>query len=176
MWLQSFCAEGQQPPFGSFSGTYLGEVAICIPLLDSDGRLDVLKRRVADYPEALRRAIVQDYLWQAEFALAIFARKFAARSDAYGAAACLTRAVNQMVLVLFALNRSHPINDKTALAEVAEFQCAPREFSARVQKALSHIGTSPAELLSSVEAITELHRETVELAEGLYQPRFTLPN
>jgi hypothetical protein len=81
-----------------------------------------------------------------------------------------------MVLVLFALNRSYPVNDKTALAEVAEFQCAPREFSARVQKALLHIGTSPAELLASVEAITQLHRETVELAEGLYQPRFTLPN
>ena len=145
-------------------------------MLDSDGRLDVLKRRVADYPEALRRAMTQDYLWQAEFALAIFARKFAARSDAYGAAACLTRAVNQMVLVLFALNRSYPVNDKTALAEVAEFQCAPREFSARVQKALSHVGSSPAELLAAVEAVTELHRETVELAEGLYQPRFTLPN
>ena len=83
----------QQPPFGFFSGTYLGEIAVCVPLLDSDGQLDVLKRRVADYPETLRQAIVQDYLWQAEFALAIFARKFAARSDAYGTAACLTRAV-----------------------------------------------------------------------------------
>jgi hypothetical protein len=81
-----------------------------------------------------------------------------------------------MVLVLFALNRSYPINDKTALAEVAEFRRAPREFSARVQKALSHVGSSPAELLAAVEAVTELHRETVELAEGLYQPRFTLPN
>jgi hypothetical protein len=64
----------QQPPFGFFSATYLGEVAACIPLLDSGGRLDALKRRVAAYPEALRRAIVQDYLSQAEFALAIFAR------------------------------------------------------------------------------------------------------
>jgi predicted nucleotidyltransferase len=165
----------QQPPFGFFSGTYLGEVAACIPLLDSDGRLDLLKRRGADYPEALRRAIVQDYLWQAEFALAIFSRKFAARADAYGTVACLPRAVNQIVFVLFALNRQYPINDKTALAEVVEFQRAPREFSARVQKALSHVGSSPAELLAAVEAITQLHRETVELADGLYQPRFKLP-
>jgi hypothetical protein len=95
----------QQPPFGFFSATYLGEIAVCVPLFDPEARLDVLKRRVADYPEALRRAVVQDYLWAAEFGLASFARKFATRSDGYGTAACLTRAVNQLVLVLFTLNR-----------------------------------------------------------------------
>src|SRR5262245_15856355 len=50
----------QQPPFGFFSGTYLGEVAVCVPLFDPECRLDALKRRVADYPEALRRAVVRD--------------------------------------------------------------------------------------------------------------------
>ena len=118
----------QQPPFGFFSGTYLGEVAECIPLFDPEARLDSLKRRVLNYPEALRRAVVQDYLWAAEFGLAAFAPKFAARADPYGTAACLTCAVNQLVLVLFALNRKYPINDKTALTEVSEFERA-RESS-----------------------------------------------
>jgi predicted nucleotidyltransferase len=165
----------QQPPFGFFSGTYLGEVAVCIPLFDPEARLEGLKRRVANYPEALRRAVVQDYLWMAEFGLAAFARKYATRSDAYGTAACLTCAVNQLVLVLFALNRKYPINDKTALAEVAEFEHAPREFGPRVQKTLAHLGASPAELVNAVESIAELVQETVELTGGLYQPRYTLP-
>lgn len=165
----------QQPPFGFFSATYLGEVAVCVPLFDPEGRLDALKRRVADYPEALRRAVVLDYLWQAEFNLAAFARKFAARADAYGTAACLTRAVNQLVLVLFALNRQYPINDKTALAEVAEFERAPRDFSPRVQRAMAHVGASSVELVAAVESVAQLFRETVELTNGLYQPRFTLP-
>ena len=65
--------------------------------MDPEARLDLLKRRVADYPEALRRAVVQDSLWAAEFGLGAFARKFAARADAYGRAACLTCAVNQLV-------------------------------------------------------------------------------
>ena len=107
----------QQPPFGFFSGTYLGETAVCVPLFDPESRLDPLKRRVEYYPEALRRAVVQNYLWAAEFGLAAFAPKFAARSDSYGTAACLTCAVNQLVLVLFALNRQYPLNDKTALAD-----------------------------------------------------------
>lgn len=63
----------QQPPFGFFSGTYLGEVAVCLPLFDPRARLDGLKRRVANYPEALRRALVRDYLFMAEFTLFTFA-------------------------------------------------------------------------------------------------------
>jgi predicted nucleotidyltransferase len=165
----------QQPPFGFFSATYLGEIAVCVPLFDPEARLDALKRRVADYPEALRRAVVQDYLWQAEFGLAAFARKFADRADAYGTAACLTRAVNQLVLVLFALNRKYPINDKTALAEIAEFERAPREFGGRLQQTLGRLGDSPAELAAAVESVAQLFQETVELTDKLYQPRFTLP-
>jgi predicted nucleotidyltransferase len=165
----------QQPPFGFFSAAYLGEIAVCVPLFDPDVRLDGLKRRVAAYPESLRQAVVRDYLWQAEFGLAAFAPKFAARSGAYGTAACLARAVNQLLLALFALNRKYLLDDKTALAEVAEFERAPRGFGPRVQKTLAHLGDSPAELLDAVESVAQLFRETVALTDGLYEPRFTLP-
>jgi predicted nucleotidyltransferase len=165
----------QQPPFGFFSATYLGEIAVCVPLFDPEARLDSLKWRVAAYPEALRQAIIQDFLFMAEFTLTAFAPKFAARSDTYGAAACLTRAVNELTLVLFALNGKYPINDKTSLAEIAEFGRAPREFGPRVQKTLARLGDSPAELLAAIDGISSLVRETVELTDGLYQPRFTLP-
>ena len=165
----------QQPPFGFFSATYLGEIAVCIPLVDPLGRIESLKRRVARYPEALRQAVVQDYLWQAEFGLAAFARKCAARGDVYGTVACLTRAVNHMVLALFALNRTYFINDKTALAEIAEFERAPREFGPRVQETLAKPGTSAVELGAAVESIGELLTETIRLAEGLYRARFVLP-
>lgn len=165
----------QQPPFGFFSGTYLGEIEVCVPLFDPEARLDSLKRRVADYPEALRRAVVQDYLWAAEFGLAAFAPKFAARADSYGTAACLTRAVNQVMLALFALNRKYPLNDKTALAEVAEFQQAPPSFGPRTQEALTRLGTTPSELFAAVAVVAGLVRESVALAGGLYRPRYALP-
>ena len=32
----------QQPPFGFFSGTYLGEIAVCISLFDPEARIDML--------------------------------------------------------------------------------------------------------------------------------------
>jgi predicted nucleotidyltransferase len=165
----------QQPPFGFFSGTYLGEVAVCVPLFDPEARLDALKQRVANYPDALRRAVVNDCLWMAEFGLACFAPKFAARCDTYGTAACLTCVVNQLVLALFALNRKYLINDKTALAEVAEFERAPGGFGPRAQKTLAHLGASAVELAAAVESVAQLARETVELTDDLYRPHYLLP-
>jgi len=167
--------DSHQLPFGFFSVAYLGEIAVCVPLFDPESRLEGLKRRVADYPEALRQAVVRDFLWQAELGLSVFAPKFAGRSGAYGTAACLARAVNQLLLVLFALNRKYMMDDKTALVEAAEFERAPREFGPRVQQMFGHLGDSPEKLAEAVESVAQLFRETVELTDGLYQPRFMLP-
>lgn len=164
------------PPFGFFGPVYLGEVAVGVALLDPGGRIDALKRRVAVYPEALRRAVVQDCLWAAELTLTAFAPKFAGRAGTYGTAACLTRVVHQLLLALFALNRKYLLDDKTALAEVAEFERAPSEFGLRVQEALAHLGANPTEFDAAIQRIARLFRELVQRTDGLYQPRFALPS
>lgn len=165
----------QQPPFGFFSGTYLGEIAICLPLFDPDGLLAPLKGRVAGYPEPLRQAVVTEHLWMAEFGLAAFAPKFASRADSFGTAACLTCAINQLVMALFALNRVYPLNDKTALAEISGFERAPLEFGPRVQETLARLGATTGELEAAVTAVAQLLQEAIALTDGLYQPRYTLP-
>jgi hypothetical protein len=160
---------GQQPPFGFLSTTYLGELAICVPLFDPSGVVAELKRRVSVYPEPLRRALVQSYLWASEFTLESFAPKFAQRGDALGAAGCLTRVAHHLVLVLFALNRRHLLNDKTALAEIAGFAQAPRDFGPRVTRLLAQLGETPAELARAVDAASGLVAETVASCGALYQ-------
>jgi len=104
--------------------------------------------------------VVRDYLWAAEFGLAAFARKFAARADVYGTAACLTRAMNQLILVVF--------------VEIAEIERAPPEFARRVQETLAQLGNSAAELDAAVVSIERLLEETVGVTNGLYQSRYTL--
>ena len=160
----------QQPPFGFFSPTYLGDISACIPLVDPERRMGALKQRLTQYPETLRQAIVRDYLFMAQFTLAPFAAKFAARSDTCGTGACLARAVNELIVTLFALNRKYPANEKTSLAEIAEFEHAPAAFAERAQKALARLGNTPAELSAAVESITQLLQETIALAGGLYHP------
>jgi predicted nucleotidyltransferase len=161
---------GQQPPFGYFGPTLLGEVAICEPLYDPAGLLPALKARVLPYPEPLRAAVVGDALWAVEFGLG-FAAKFAARGDPYGTTGCLARLAHQLVLALFALNRLYPLNDKTALLEIDEFEQAPQGFSRRVRGLLASPGADRAALETSVTSLAALFREVVALAGGLYRPR-----
>lgn len=171
---------GQQPPFGFFSATYPGEVAICRPLFDPQGDLAILKRRVAVYPEQLRQSIVRDYLWAAQFGLTAFAPKFASRGDSWGTISCLTRAIHQLVLVLFAINRHYPLNDKTVLEEIDQFERAPVDFRARVEGILTRpdpgVSTPPAtSLVKSIDEAIRLFDEVVGLSAGLYQPRYLFP-
>jgi hypothetical protein len=164
----------QQPPFGFFGPTYLGEIAICEPLYDPDGHVPRLKRRVTVYPEGLRLAVVRDCLWSVEFGFQAFAPKFAAAGDVYGTVGCLARFASRLVLALFALNRVYFVNDKTALPEISRFHIAPDRFADRLQVILSRPGSSPTELSSAVEAMGRLFAEVAELSEGIYEARYQM--
>ena len=155
----------QQPPFGFFSVTYLGEIEACIPLFDPHDLIGPLKNRVADYPEALRRAVVFDYLRRVEFGINAFARKLAGRGNVYGTVGCLARLSNQLTLVLFALNDTYLVNDKTALVEIAKFPLAPADFASRINRLLSNPGRTPEQLTVSVEGLSELFSEITTLAD-----------
>jgi hypothetical protein len=111
----------------------------------------------------------------AEFTLGAFASKYAARADVHGTVTCLTRATNHLVLVLFALNRAYPINDKTALAEIAAFECAPPAFDERVNAMFARVGRSEEELRRAVDSVRKLVRQSIELTDGLYLRRYSLP-
>jgi hypothetical protein len=164
----------QQPPYGFFSATYLGELVIGVPLFDRSSQLAALKRRVALYPDALRTAVVQGALWQAEFALTI-AQKLAARTDVYSSVGCFTRAAYHLVLALFALNRTYLLNDKTALAEAATFASAPHNFASRIEQALARPGSTSSELSETCRALQQIFSETAALGGGMYVPRYRLP-
>ena len=155
----------QQPPFGFWSGTLLGESACALPLHDPAGHAERLRRFVAAYPEALRQAVLRDMQRAVGFNLAAFAPKFAARGDAWGTAACLARCVWQLGLALFARSRCYFVNDKTLLDEIDGFARAPRDFRERAGAVLAHTGNTPAELGAAVEAIAALNRETWAVSE-----------
>lgn len=154
----------QQPPFGFWSGTLLGECASALPLHDAGSEAARLRRLTAAYPEPLREAVVRDALRAVAFGLDAFARKFAARGDVWGTSACLARFVWQLGLALSALNQSYLVNDKSLLDEIDGFALAPRGFRARAEAALAAPGRTPAELAASVEAIVLLLRETAALS------------
>ncbi len=164
----------QQPPFGFFGPTLLGEAAIAVPLHDPFGRLPELKVRLTPMPEALARAVVQSRLWSVEFGLKAFAPKFVANGDVFGVAGCLTRFAHALALTLFALNRVYPINDKTMISEIEEFDMAPANFGPRLGSILSNIGSTPDALARSVDAVSSLFVEVRDSAGSSYAPPWRL--
>lgn len=160
----------QQPPFGFFGPTLLGEASIARPLWDPDRIAGDLAERTRVIPEPLVRTVVQDELWGVALGLAAFAPKYAAAGNVFALAGCMTRFARGLVLALFALNRVWLLNDKTALREAAGFSAAPLRFAERLEAVLAAVGREPAALSASLHSMQALFDETAGLAGPLYTP------
>ena len=172
------CSEGrwelhwaQQPPYGYFSPTFVEELDICEPLFDRSRTLAQLRAQAQVYPDALRRRVVQDFLWSIEFNLSAFVPKYVAAADAYGFAGCASRICFQLVQVIHALNRRWPPPDRVALHRAASLSMRPADFATRVQGVLADLGASAAAQTERAAQLRELWQETVRLSGDLYVPR-----
>ena len=163
----------QQPPYGFYSVVCLAETHICLPFYDPQGHMARLKQMLAVYPAALKRKVVSEQLWIAEFTLSN-AAGFAAKGDLYDTAGCLTRTAACLTQALFALNESYFINDKTAMAEIAAFPLAPQGYVEQLTAILAHPGQTPAELTATLTRLRALWQAVVALAGDLYKPMFNL--
>ncbi|MBZ0304421.1 MAG: nucleotidyltransferase domain-containing protein [Anaerolineae bacterium] len=163
----------QQPPYGFRSVIYLAETHICLPLVDPVGTIADLKRAVIPYPSRLKAGVIHNSLWSVEFTL-LHARSFAGQGDVYNTVGCLTRALSDLTQVLFALNEAYFISDKRALATIETFPLKPDAYAARVTDILAHPGGTAEALAQTVDALSALFRDAVELAGSAYQPKFAL--
>ena len=123
----------QQPPFGFRSVVYFGETFICVPLYDPEAEIARIKKAVGKYPENLRRGVIQDSLWNAEFSL-LLCPNFENAGDVYNAVGCMTRIAQFLVQALFALNEKYFVTDKYATRLVGQFALRPHDFTARLDK------------------------------------------
>jgi predicted nucleotidyltransferase len=150
-------------PLGFHNQIHAGEVSVCRPIYDPDGVLRALKRGVARYPAALRRAIVTKHMFDAAFELAI-AGKPALRGDTMYVAGCLFRAAGFMTLVVYALNRRWWLNEKGALAETRSFPIAPPRFQATIAAVLGSVGRDGRAMGRSIARMKSLWQALRECA------------
>ena len=136
-------------PMGFHVQIYAGETNCCVPLYDPRSILRQLKRRIAVYPAALRRAIVTRHLFDATFQLAV-ADKPARRGDIAYVAGSLFHAAGFMTMVLYALNRQWLINEKGALPAARKFKLRPRGFHSTIDEVMARPGATPRALVRSI--------------------------
>jgi predicted nucleotidyltransferase len=142
-------------PMGFHSQIYPGEIRCCVPLHDPRSKLRQLKRQVAVYPAAFRRAMVSKHFFDATFELAI-AAKPAERGDTSYVTGSLFHAAGFMTLVLYALNRQWLINEKGMLPASRRFRICPRGFHSTIESVLAKPGHTPRALLRSISRMRSL--------------------
>lgn len=96
---------------GFCSAIWMGEVALCHPLHDPQGVIAQMKASTSPYPDKLREALLEKFLWEVMFSIKN-GEIAIARGEQTHIAGCAYRALCCMGQVLFALNRRYLINEK----------------------------------------------------------------
>lgn len=143
---------GTQPghPLGFWSPAYAGEVALCRVLADADGALTALRAQTQEYPERLRRALI-DASWEADFSVAA-ARKSVGSGDVLHVSLCLARAFGVLVQSLHAYERAWCLNEKGALRTASSSSAAPADFAAEVAATLRALDADAVERAGALVA------------------------
>jgi len=150
-------------PHGFWTPIYMGEVFICKPLADPSGALAELKALTTPYPPALKTAMIQRNLWEAQFALDT-SRKSALRGDVLHVSGGLFRCAACLVQVIFALNERYCLNEKGAVKLAPTFPLCPPDFAATMTGVLGQMGGTGEELSASIGQMEKL----VETVRNLY--------
>src|SRR5262245_36304422 len=90
----------------------MGEVALCQPLHDPQGAIAQLKTSTSPYPDKLREALLNRFMWEVLFSIE------------NGSACGRPRPLCCIGQVLFALNRRYLINEKGLWRKQLSFRVA----------------------------------------------------
>lgn len=151
-------------PFGFLSSIYAGEISICQTLWDPTGWVASCKKRLIDYPEALRRELVRRFGFEAGFSVLI-SEKPVWRADVTYVAGCVFRAITCLLVVLFALNREPWLNEKGALNLARRFPIIPVRFCERVETIWGSVIKDSEALAAALATVRELNAEVKALVE-----------
>ena len=130
---------------------YRGELAASKVLSGSDDFL-MLKKRAESYPENLRKAILDFFLFESGFSLQL-ARKNLLDNDIYYISGHVFRSVSALNQMVFAVNRQWCLNEKKALLRIESFKAKPENYKYRVNEIFSILPVDPELALNRLDAL-----------------------
>ena len=104
-------------PFGFVNSIYMAEVACCQVLFENNTQVSCLQRSLHEFPSNYRKAAIQKFLWEAEFALQN-AKKAISKKDIVYISGSIFRCIICLVYALYAVNRVHLLNEKGAISRM----------------------------------------------------------
>jgi len=151
-------------PHGFLNAIYLAEIALCKVLWDPSGLVGEMKTRTNPYSHVLQKAIIQKFIWEANFSLEI-GRKGIYKKDVSYIAGCCFRSVSCLNQVLFALNETYWMNEKGAAAIADSFSMVPSNYSYRVNNILTLVTEDQDDLEKALRMLDDLIHEIDHLVK-----------
>ena len=130
---RGICTCHYQPghPHAFLNVMYRGELACCRVLHARDEAFFREKRQAESYPPALKKRLMETFLFEADFSCTL-AEKCVASGDAGYLAGQMFRAVSAMHQVLFALNETWLLNEKKAALRAESLPAVPAGYAGKV--------------------------------------------
>ncbi|MDL2252761.1 nucleotidyltransferase domain-containing protein [Ruminococcaceae bacterium OttesenSCG-928-I18] len=141
-------------PHAYINAMYMGELAVCKLLWDKDGGISKLKQTAERYPNALKKALVGFFSFEAGFSL-MFAESNVNKDDAYYVTAHIVRAVSALNQVLFALNEEYCLNEKKAVKMIDGFAVKPNDYKSRVDAVFTSTGVNSQKACALLRSLAD---------------------
>lgn len=151
-------------PHGYTNALYVSEAAVCRILWDRTGIITGLQARTTPFPKSLQQALIDKFLWEADFSYLI-AKKGIARLDVSYIAGCCYRAVSCLNQTLFALNETYWMNEKGAVLIADRFALRPHDYRERADAVFAGLLPDATKLETSLLHLHSLIQETQHLTE-----------
>lgn len=149
-------------PHAYINVMYMGELAISRMIWDATGVITPLKQRAEHYPDAVQRAILEMFGFEARFS-AELAMKSINRNDMYYVMAHVVRSISAMNQVIFAVNRQYCLNEKKAVARANSFDIRPVAYQQRVDTVLRNMAHASSD---ACDELLQLVDDTVHLTSS----------
>jgi len=147
-------------PHGYISAMYRGELGISKILYTKSDSFCELKKQAEIYPGALKKSLINFFIFEAEFSL-MFVKANAGAEDKYYIAGHVFRIISCLNQVLFACNNAYCINEKKAIKLLETFEYKPEKYAERVNHIFEVLGLSLFECYDMTE---KLYKEVKEIA------------
>jgi hypothetical protein len=152
-------------PHGFANSIYLAEIALCKVLWDPSGVVGKLKSRTTPFPPVFQKATVQNFFWEATFALDNGSKGIYKQDLSYVAGCCF-RSISCLNQVLFAINETYLMNEKGATAIADSFRIVPSQYLHRINETFTFITEKQDGLNQAINMMRELIQETENLMKS----------
>jgi predicted nucleotidyltransferase len=139
-------------PHGYISPMYRGELAISKVLYSKNRVFNELKKKAEIYPAALKKSLINFFIFEAEFSL-MFVKANMGSGDKYYIAGHVFRVISCLNQVLFACNHAYCINEKKAIKLLETFEHKPEKYAQKVNHIFEVLGLSLIECYDMTEKL-----------------------